>query len=295
MALDFAAFFDRYEQLVAEVDAVFARVKAATGECVTCTEGCSDCCHALFDLTLIEALYLNHRFNQAHDSGKTRDDILVRANKADRAVYKIKKQAHEAIQAGRSVDDVLAEVAAQRVRCALLGDADTCDLYAHRPITCRLYGIPTAIGGKGRTCGLSGFEQGTPYPTVHLEKIQDRLLKLSKDLAQAIGSKHAFLPEVLVPVSMALLTEYDEEYLGTPKPEVQFEREGKTMSWSIGDAKGRRQAGPALQPLEVKGGCACGSAKPSGPDLPGAAGGCACGSTCGSKGDADGQGGCACS
>ena len=39
--------------------AAFDRVRKTHAECVKCSEGCADCCHAVFDLTLIEALYLN--------------------------------------------------------------------------------------------------------------------------------------------------------------------------------------------------------------------------------------------
>ena len=51
--------FTAYEALVAEADAVFARVGEMHPDCVTCKPGCSDCCHAMFDLSLVEAMYLN--------------------------------------------------------------------------------------------------------------------------------------------------------------------------------------------------------------------------------------------
>ena len=54
--------FTAYEALVAEADAVFARVGEMHPDCVTCKPGCSDCCHAMFDLSLVEAMYLNARF-----------------------------------------------------------------------------------------------------------------------------------------------------------------------------------------------------------------------------------------
>ena len=40
----------------------FAKVKEQFPDAVKCREGCADCCHALFDITLIEALYVNTRF-----------------------------------------------------------------------------------------------------------------------------------------------------------------------------------------------------------------------------------------
>jgi hypothetical protein len=52
------------------------------------------------------------------------------------------------------------------------------------------------------------------YPTANLDKIQSRLLQLSTDLARAIGSKFSRMGEMLVPLSMALITNYDDDYLG---------------------------------------------------------------------------------
>ena len=56
MELDLTPYFKKYEALVEKADEAFERVKAAYAECVKCEEKCADCCFALFDLTLIEAL-----------------------------------------------------------------------------------------------------------------------------------------------------------------------------------------------------------------------------------------------
>lgn len=213
MTLDFAKYFEKYEELVAEVDKVFKAVEEQCGDKVRCKKGCSDCCHALFDLTLIEALYINHQFNKRF-SGKERSEILDRANTADRKVYKLKRKAFKASREGAGASDILKLMAEERVRCALLNDEEECDLYQFRPLTCRLYGIPTSIDGRGHTCGLSGFEAGGKYPTVRLDRIQERLFSISAELTDDIKTKFSKLCDLLVPVSMALLTEYDEDYLG---------------------------------------------------------------------------------
>jgi Fe-S-cluster containining protein len=206
-------YFKKYAALVEQVDEVFKKVQEEYGDCVTCKMGCSDCCHALFDLTLIEALYIKSKFDAVFkaDAG---EKILERANRADRKVHKLKRVAQKEYEDGKPQEDILAEMAAQRIRCPLLDDENQCELYPFRPITCRLYGIPTAIGGKSHTCGISGFKKGDSYPTVKLEKIQGRLYDISSELAKDLQSKYPKLAEMLVPVSMALLTEYSEEYLG---------------------------------------------------------------------------------
>lgn len=206
-------FYKKYEALVEMVDGIFNQVREAHGECVTCRMECADCCHALFDLTLIEALYLNHHFNQTI-SGPQKDHLLEIANRADRSIYRIKRRAHMAIQKGAAETDVLTRMAEERVRCPLLDDSNRCRLYAFRPITCRLYGIPTSIQGAGHTCGLSGFVKGAAYPTVNLDVIHRRLFEISTELVKTLRSRHAQMADMLVPVSMGLLTVFDEDYLG---------------------------------------------------------------------------------
>jgi Fe-S-cluster containining protein len=139
---------------------------------------------------------------------------LEKANEADRRVHKIKRQAFKELKAGKSEDEILADLARQRIRCPLLNQTDLCDLYDHRPLTCRFYGIPTAIGGQGHTCGKSGFEKGEHYPTVNLDAVYNQLQQISAELIRDLKSRYLKLSDMLVPLSMALLTTYDDDYLG---------------------------------------------------------------------------------
>ena len=81
--------------------------------------------------------------------------------------------------------------------------------------------MPTAIAGQGHVCGFAAFEKGKQYPTVYLDKIQSRLEDLSREIGRTVNSRFRELHEVYVPLSMALITNYDEAYLGIgpAKPE----------------------------------------------------------------------------
>ena len=212
----FKPFFEQYDALSASVERAFESVKNQFPDCVKCKPLCADCCHAVFDLTLIEALYINERFGNKYN-GEILNIMMERCNKIDRTLYKLKKSAYKAVESGKEEKEILHEMAETRVRCPMLNDAEMCEIYDFRPLTCKLYGIPTAIGGEGYTCGLSGFEKGEKYPTVNLDKIQNKLLQLSAELAASIQSKYARLGEMLIPLSMALATVYDDEYLGIQK------------------------------------------------------------------------------
>ena len=220
MDFDFTPYFAKYEELLKLADQVFERVAKEYPECVNCKVGCSDCCYALFDLTLIEALYLNHKFKEQIGDPRQKE-ILEKANKIDRLMNKIKRKAHNALKAGKTEDEILADLASERVRCPLLNIDDLCDLYDYRPVTCRFYGIPTSIGGKGHTCGISGFKTGEQYPTVNLDKIHQQLQQLTAELVRDLGTRYFKLADMLVPLSMALLTIYDEYYLGMKEPEEE--------------------------------------------------------------------------
>lgn len=213
MALDLTEYFERYESVVAEVDAVFNKFETEMGDLVKCGKGCSDCCYALFDITLAEAIYINHKFNEKF-SGIARSEIMDRAGQADRKIHKLKRKVFKASQEGRPAAEILMEVSKARVRCPMLGDDDLCAIYENRPITCRLYGVPTSIGGEAHTCNKAGFKGGEKYPTVNMDIIIDKLIAIGNDLQKGINSRYKELGDMLFPLSMALVTEYDEEYLG---------------------------------------------------------------------------------
>lgn len=214
MIPELAHVFKKYETFVNQLDEVFESVREKHPDCVKCKLECSDCCHALFDLSLIEALYINSRFIQ-NIVDERRLEIIEDANRADRKTYQLKRKAFKSVESGEKTEEqVLLEMAAQRVRCPLLNDDNRCELYAYRPVTCRLYGIPTAIGGRGHTCGLSDFKAGESYPTVNLDSVHAKLHELSLEIIEVLKSTHVKMGDVLMPLSMALLTVFDDKYLG---------------------------------------------------------------------------------
>lgn len=211
--MDFSKAFSKYETLVGQVEKVFGKVQGEFSEEVKCKAGCDDCCHALFDLTLVEALYIKSKFDETY-TGKARYEITERSNKTDRAIAKLKKEAYQRHKDGESDEAIIESISQMRMRCPLLGEESTCKLYDFRPIACRVYGIPTSAAGKGHTCGLSGFKEGVQYPTLNMDLVYAQLYNISKELVRDLSSKHTRMDTVLVPLSMALLTDYNEDYMG---------------------------------------------------------------------------------
>ena len=242
MKMDFAPYFEKYKALSAQADKLFAQVKDEFPECITCEIKCADCCHALFDLTLIEAVYINHQFNEKF-TGEQRDKLIDKSSRADRKTYMIKRKAFKDKEAGKNEVDILMEIAAERVRCPLLNDDDKCDLYEYRPITCRLYGMPTSTGSISHTCGKSAFVEGRPYPTANLDIIQKKLYEISAEFVNRIKSRHVKMADMLVPLSMAILTDYNENYLGLKDEKQTLKEQGKENDCDISGRRGKTKKG----------------------------------------------------
>jgi len=229
MRSDLIPYIKQYEELVSHVDTVFNQMKDRYSECITCHLGCSDCCYALFDLTLIEAIYINDKFFSLVQEPQ-RKAILENANKVDRKIHVIKRKAFKASQEGTNEKDIMIDIAREKIKCPLLDDNNKCVLYDHRPITCRIYGLPTAIGGDSHTCAKTNFMEGQTYPTIKMNQIHDRLYAISSEWVKQLKTRFDKLSEILVPLSMALINEYDDIYFGLKIPEdekTEEEAKGK--------------------------------------------------------------------
>ncbi len=217
MDFDFTPCFKTYESVVSLANAAFDRICSSNIGEVTCKKTCDDCCHALFDLTLIEALYINHKFKELIPDAE-RKLIIEKANRADRKAYQLKRAAYKKLQAGGSENQVIEDFSKNRCRCPFLKDDRLCLLYEFRPITCRVYGVPLSIGGRGHTCGLTNFNVGKSYPTINMDIIFDKLRSISKEMVSNMGSHFQNLENILMPLSMALLTTFDASFFGLDSP-----------------------------------------------------------------------------
>ncbi|MBF0202749.1 MAG: YkgJ family cysteine cluster protein [Desulfamplus sp.] len=213
MSIDFKTHFTKYEALVSMIDGIFNKVKAEYPKEVFCREKCSDCCYAIFDITIIEAVYINHKFNEKF-SGTKKIEFIDDASKVDRVLFKMKRDAYMQVKEGKNELDILAQMSMERIRCPLLGADNLCVLYDARPITCRLYGIPTSSSGTSHICGRTNFNQGGKYPTVNMDTVYSQLQLISAEMTAAIKAQNIKICEMLIPVSMALITDFNEDFFG---------------------------------------------------------------------------------
>ncbi len=62
---------------------------------------------------------------------------------------------------------------------------------------------------------------------MNIDKIQQKLYELSAELVRDMKTEHVQMAEIIVPLSMALITEYTEQYLGIAKPDSAGDSENK--------------------------------------------------------------------
>jgi Fe-S-cluster containining protein len=202
-----------YELLADRADRSFETMVQEQGESVKCRQGCSDCCHAVFGLFLIEAAYVQNHFQRLDP--EVQKASLLRCNEMERGLRRLEKkmQLH---QEDPQMQNYI--MAAERIRCPLLDEEQDCVLYTHRPITCRVYGIPTRIHGKARVCGRSGFQAGEPYPAFDLDGVYRSLYGLSLELLESGGDKDAEKASLLISISKVITTPLELLIREGPEP-----------------------------------------------------------------------------
>jgi Fe-S-cluster containining protein len=172
--------FERLKSLLNQVDNVFSKMAGEYPAEINCKAGCDDCCHACFDVSLAEVEYIREGMKTLEDQ-----QVAQIKNIAEQAKLEIVRLKAE-VDADPT-KEIHQEISNWRVRCPLLGDNKECVLYKYRPMTCRVYGLPTSIGSKGHVCGFTGFEKGISYPTVKLDQIFEYLQSISQEVAEEAG------------------------------------------------------------------------------------------------------------
>lgn len=157
--------FSRLKELYQFIDDTVEDIKKQHPDQVTCKPGCADCCHAVFDVSFIEAAYI------ASFLKENQKILETQQKRAEEAAVQYERLLQEKV-----------DIAKERIRCPLLGEDDLCLAHEVRPINCRTYGTPTVIGGNTHVCGISGFESMGSYPTIDLAPLQKAL----KDYSVAI-------------------------------------------------------------------------------------------------------------
>jgi Fe-S-cluster containining protein len=179
-------------ELLHILDNWLERANQRGGPHIACRPGCAQCCIGAFAIDRLDAVRLQQGLNELAESNTERAQRILQ-----RAAASLERTAEffpGDLETG-ILDDTLeaAEIFedfANDEPCpALDPQTMTCDLYAHRPLTCRVYGPPVRSEGGLGVCELC-FTAATPEEIAAAEvplKGEELESALNRELERAIG------------------------------------------------------------------------------------------------------------
>ncbi len=145
------------QQLVQIIDAALADSARRSGEWLVCKPGCTQCCMGAFAINQLDALRLQQGLAELEASDPARA-AQVR-NRARASIARIAQDypgnpltgiLHE----GKAAEALFEEFANDEPCPVLDPQTGMCDLYAARPMTCRVFGPPVQSEGGLGICEL---------------------------------------------------------------------------------------------------------------------------------------------
>ncbi|MGA7826166.1 MAG: YkgJ family cysteine cluster protein [Geobacteraceae bacterium] len=133
---------EKYSLLLKSVDLWFAGSAALAGTAVQCGKGCSSCCRGLFDITLLDAYHLRQGIEAL--APVIQKKVLSRMSSQIRSLRLAWPEISPPYIINILTEEELYRLMpeADPTPCPLLGENGLCLVYEHRPMTCRLHGIP---------------------------------------------------------------------------------------------------------------------------------------------------------
>jgi Fe-S-cluster containining protein len=156
----------RDRELVQILDAALADATRRSGDFLVCRPGCTQCCIGAFAINQLDAARLREGLAELTHSDPERAESVRR--RANESLARIASDFPGELSTGQLCESTRAqrkfEDFANDEPCpALDPTTGTCDLYAHRPVTCRVFGPPVRIevpknGNHGNDSGLGVCE-----------------------------------------------------------------------------------------------------------------------------------------
>jgi Fe-S-cluster containining protein len=180
-------------ELLPILDRWLARANTAGGSHIACRPGCAQCCIGVFAINRLDAFRLQQGLSDLADRDMDcAQRILQRAAESlERTVDFFPGDVETGIlDDSLEAEEIFDEFANDEPCPALDPHTMQCDLYAHRPMTCRVYGPPVRTEGGLGVCELC-FTEATPEEIIGAEVPLDgeaQESSLNRQAEQAAGA-----------------------------------------------------------------------------------------------------------
>jgi Fe-S-cluster containining protein len=131
-----------YQRLLGRIDTWFAAAALRHPEQIRCGKGCSGCCRGLFDITILDGALLQQGFAQLPPT--VRGEVLEKATARLARMQQLWPELAPPYLLNHRPDEEWEQLMPDddETPCVLLDDHGHCLVYDHRPMTCRLHGLP---------------------------------------------------------------------------------------------------------------------------------------------------------
>ncbi len=180
-------------ELLPILDRWLTRANTAGGAHIACRPGCAQCCVGVFAINRLDAFRLQQGLSELADRDMDcAQRILQRAAESlERTVDFFPGNVETGIlDDSLEAEEIFDEFANDEPCPVLDPHTKQCDLYAHRPMTCRIYGPPVRTEGGLGVCELC-FTEATPEEIIKAEVPLDGEAQesaLNRQAEQAAGA-----------------------------------------------------------------------------------------------------------
>lgn len=187
----------------------FQRSRAALLESLPCRQGCAHCCYGPFPITLLDQLELQQGLQTL--SSQIQDDIHARAQSQVTTMEATFPRLHQSPYLDeweeRESDDLVTQFS--DLPCPALSSDGRCLVYAYRPLTCRMMGLP--VESHDLVHGACEVQTFVPVIRVSeaLREEEDRLAEMEGSLIDeqrqitSNDGEEVLLPYGFLPPSVA--------------------------------------------------------------------------------------------
>jgi len=136
----------------------FQRGRAALLESLPCRQGCTRCCYGAFAITLLDQLELQQGLQAL--SPPIQDNIRARAQSQMKTMEEAFPRLHQSPYVDEWKEGELDGLVTRfsELPCPALDSDGRCLVYAYRPLTCRMMGLPVESAGVAHgACEVQTF------------------------------------------------------------------------------------------------------------------------------------------